>query len=85
MFLGWSIAGSPPSLEELTEFPAGVVPARITATHTTVSDVSGVFIIEFVVIEGEAVPICVILKRWDASRYLVDIRARQSTTFAFIF
>ena len=45
MFSGQSTAGSLPSLEELTEFPAGAVSTRIAATCAALSDVGGVFVV----------------------------------------
>ena len=39
----------------------------------------------FVIVESKVVLIWVILKRRDTGRYLIDIRSRQSMSFAFIF
>jgi len=39
MVSGRSTAGSPPTLEELAQFPAGTVPERIAATQSAVFDV----------------------------------------------
>ena len=40
---------------------------------------------QIVVIVGEVVLIRVFLERRDTGRYLISIRARQSSTFAFVF